>query len=243
MQITTAMILAAGQATRLRPLTDDQPKPMLPVAGKPLVEHTLNQLVKLGIKEAAINLHHCPQVVKNYFGTGSKWNVHLEYSLEPELMGTAGGVKKLENFFSGAPFLLVYGDNLTTCKFDRLIAHHQTCGGLVTIALFWRDDVSRRSAVKIQPDTQITRFVEKPNPAEAPSQWISAGMMVLEPEIFNYILPHTPADFGFDVLPKLLANGEKIYGYYMQKDEGLWWIDTLEDYRRTCKRWANGFPV
>lgn len=241
--VSRAMLLAAGQGTRLRSLTDHLPKPMLPVGSRPLLEYTILRLARYGVREIAINLHHCPDVVEQYFGDGSRYGLHIEYSFEPQLLGTAGAVKKMSSFFQGEPFLLLYGDNLTTCDLDRLISLHQEQASIATIALFWKDDVSPHSAVELQSDARITRFVEKPRPQDAPSHWISAGVNVLEPQVLDYIPTDRPSDFGFDIFPSLLAHGERLYGYYMSQDEGLWWIDTPEHYWRICDLWKDGFPI
>ncbi len=216
---------------------------MLPVGGRPLIEHTVLQLARYGVCEIAINLHHCPEAVQEHLGDGSRYGLHIEYSFEPQLLGTAGAVKKLASFFQDAPFFLLYGDNLTTCNLDRLVRLHQERAGIATIALFWKDDVSPHSAVELQPDARITRFVEKPKSEEAPSHWISAGVCVLEPKVLEFIPIDRPSDFGFDIFPLLVARGEKLYGYYMSQDEGLWWIDTPEHYWRICDLWKDGFPI
>ena len=235
------MLLAAGQGTRLRQLTENLPKPMLPVGGRPLIEHTVRQLARYGVGEIAINLHRHPEAITTYFGDGSGYGVHIEYSYESQLLGTAGAVRKLGAFFDKT-FFVLYGDNLTTCKLDQLALVHHEQGGLATIALFWRQDVSPHSAVEIQPDGLITRFIEKPKLAEAPSHWISAGVLVLEPKVLEYIPVDRPSDFGFDIFPRLLAHGERVYGYCMGESEGLWWIDTPEDYSSICDFWKAGFP-
>lgn len=242
MEITKAMVLAAGQGTRLMPLTDRMPKPMLTVGGKPLMEHTILQLARQNVRDVGINLHHCPEVVRDYFGDGSRYGMRFHYSNESELMGTAGGVKQLESLFLGEPFYVMYGDNLTTCDLGLLAQLHQARGGIATVALFWKEDVTPHSAVKIVEDDEIKLFIEKPRKEEAPSNWISAGVMVLEPSVFKYIPENTNYDFGFHVFPRLLAQGERIYGYQMSRAEGLWWIDTPEQYEIMCGLWKNGYP-
>ena len=240
--ITRAMLLAAGEGTRLRPLTEKCPKPMLPVGGRPLIEHTLRQLVKVGVREAVINLHHHPEAVIDYFGDGSKVGLHLEFSIETDLMGTAGGLKKVEDFFVREPFYLMYGDNLSTCDLLKLSQAHQEYGGLATIALLWKEDVSPHSAVEILPDNRIVKFVEKPRRGEEPSHWFSAGVNIMESEILSYIPPEQYFDFGFQLFPKVLGKGKRLYGYYMSENEGLWWIDTPEQYKRMVEFWKDGFP-
>jgi len=170
------MLLAAGSATRLGSLAQAVPKPMLEVGGRPLIEHTVRQLARYGVEDIVINLHQLGGVVTRHFGDGSRFGVRIHYSEEETLLGTAGGVKKAAPLLDET-FLLVYGDNLTTCRFDALVDFHRAHRGLATIALFWRDDVSAHSAVERREDGRIVRFVEKPRPEEAPSHWISAGVM------------------------------------------------------------------
>jgi mannose-1-phosphate guanylyltransferase len=239
--VRKAMLLAAGSATRLGRLAQEVPKPMLEVGGRPLIEHTVRQLARYGVEDIVINLHRLGDVVKAHFGDGSRFGVRMHYSDEPAPLGTAGGVRKCAPLLDET-FLLVYGDNLTTCRFDALVDFHREHGGLATIALFWRDDVSAHSAVERRPDGRIVRFVEKPRPEEAPSHWISAGVIVFEPEIMSFIPPDRPADFGFDVFPAVLRAGGAIYGYEMGPDEGLWWIDTPESHARVTALWREGFP-
>jgi mannose-1-phosphate guanylyltransferase len=240
--VTQAVVLAAGQGTRLRPMTNDRPKPMIEIGGRPLVEHTVLQLAGCGVERIIMNLHHCPDVVREHFGDGRRHGVHIEYSIEPELLGTAGAVKRMASSLGGRPFYVVYGDNLTTCDFGRLAQAHVDGGATATIALFWKEDVTPHSAVELQPDDRITRFVEKPKAEEAPSHWISAGMNVMESAVLDCIPDDRPCDFGFDVFPRLLRERHRIKGYKMGPHEGLWWIDTPEHYARVAALWKNGAP-
>lgn len=241
-KVTRAVLLAAGQGTRLSPFTDDRPKPMIEVGGRPLIEHTILQLVDYGVREVVINLHHRPDVVRDHFGDGRRHGMRIDYSFEPELLGTAGAVKRAAASWCGRPFFVIYGDNLTTCNFARLAEAHAIGGGIATVALFWKDDVTPHSAVELQPDDRITQFVEKPTADAAPSHWISAGMNIVEPAVLDVIPGDRPCDFGFDVFPRLLRDGQRIQGYRMGPDEGLWWIDTPEHYARVSELWKNGTP-
>jgi mannose-1-phosphate guanylyltransferase len=243
MDIRRAMLLAAGQSRRLGALAGHLPKPMLPVAGRPLMEHTVRRLVRAGVTDVMVNLHHLGDAIQDHFRDGSDFGVRIHYSHESQLLGTAGGIRQCREFFQDAPFLVIYGDNLTTCRLPALVAHHQRCRGIGTIALYWREDVSAHSSVEIDPDTRITRFVEKPKPSEAASHWISAGVIVFEASVLDKIPATVPCDLGFDVFPALLGGGEGLYGYEMARDEGLWWIDTAEHYQRTQELWKNGFPL
>jgi NDP-sugar pyrophosphorylase family protein len=227
-----AIFLAAGVGSRLRPYTDDRPKPMVQVGGMPLLEHSLRRLAKHGILEFGVNLHYQPQVVRSHFGDGSRHGVSITYSMEPELLGTAGAVKALESFIDGQRVLVHYGDNLSTCDLEALEAMHVTNGATATLALFEKEDVSPHSAVDLDENGRITRFIEKPKPGQTTSRWISAGVLLLEPTALRYIDRGQRADFGFDLFPRLLAAGEPLFGYRMGPTEGLWWIDTPGDYAR-----------
>lgn len=234
-----AMILAAGEGTRLRPLTDHIPKPMVLVAGKPILEHNLELLTRHGISDVVINLHHQPQTIVDHFGDGSRWGVHITYSFESELLGTAGAVKKVREQFDSS-FLTLYGDNLTTCDLGRLVIFHQAKGGIATIALHYRDDPTASGIATLDDRDRITRFVEKPKSHQVFSHWVSAGILVLEPEVLDAIPDTMPSDLGRDLFPSLLARGETICGYRMSQGEDLWWIDTPEDLERVKAIWEEG---
>lgn len=141
------MVLAAGRGTRLRPLTDRVPKCMVPIGGKPLLEHTIEWLRGFGVTEVIINLSHLPDVIRGHLGDGERWGVRITYSLEAEPLGTAGGVKRAAWFFDG-PFFLWYGDNLSTCNLPRLYETHRAKGGRATIS-------SRRRACRISAVTSF----------------------------------------------------------------------------------------
>jgi len=223
-----AMLLAAGRGARLRPLTETVSKCMTPIAGKPLLEHNVSALRDYGVTDLVINLHHLPQLVIDHFGDGGRFGIRIKYSIEPELLGTAGGVKKVEQFFD-TPFFVWYGDNLSTCRLDRLWQFHQSKGGIATIALHYREDPTRSGIVGFDENDRVTRFLEKPSPDQVFSHWVNAGILVLEPEVLKAIPNGRAADFGRDVFPALLERGSAIFGYRMTDNEGLWWIDTPED--------------
>lgn len=224
-----AMLLAAGNAQRLRPLTDNTPKPMLVVAGRPILEHNVRLLVRHGIRDIIINLHHKPEVIQSHFGDGSKFGAHITYSWEPDLLGTAGAVKQVEREFN-EPFLVLYGDNLTDCDLTRLIAFHRARGGNATMALFYREDVTASGIVRLNQEDRILEFLEKPRADQVFSHFVNAGILVLDLSLLHRI-PVGVSDFGRDILPDLLASGQPIFGYRMS--EQLWWIDTPDDYANT----------
>jgi NDP-sugar pyrophosphorylase family protein len=227
-----AMLLAAGEGQRLRPLTDDRPKPMLPLGGKPLLEHNVRLLAAAGVEDIAINLHYRPEVIRAHFGDGSAFGVRIRYSEESELLGTSGAVKNLEDFFRGGPFFVVYGDNFTDIRLDRMIEQHVSRGATCSIAVFHREDVTASGIVGIDAGDRIERFKEKPTESEVFSHWVSAGVFIVEPRVLEFIPPGKASDFGRDVLPALLVAGLPLYAYRMT-GERLLWIDSPEDYRRS----------
>ena len=209
------MILAAGEGKRLHPLTENVPKPMLPLAGRPLLERIITHLRDCGITDLAINLHHLPAVVMDYFGDGSRWGVNLRYSLEERLLGSAGGVKRLQAFFD-EPFVVYYGDVFTQADLLPMIALHRRCGALATMGLYQVPDPWNRGIVELDDQHMITRFAEKPPPEQVFSDLANAGIYVLEPEVLDWILADQPWDFGNDVFPALLADDIRVAGYVIE---------------------------
>ncbi len=206
------MILAAGEGRRLRPLTDHTPKPMLPIAGRPLLEHIVLHLKTCGITDLAINLHYLPYRVIDYFENGSAWQVNIRYSVEPKLLGSAGGVKRVQFFFDDT-FLVYYGDVLTWADLRPMIAFHQQAGVLATMGLYPVPDPWNRGITQLNEDHIITRFIEKPARDQVFSNLANAGIYVLEPQILDWIPPNRVWDFGRNVFPDLLANGIQVAGY------------------------------
>lgn len=205
------MILAAGEGTRLRPLTAALPKPMVPIVGVPLLERTLTWLAGEGVTEAAINLYHRPQSIPDYFGSEFA-GIRLHYFFEEALRGTAGGVKAAQSVLQDAPFFVIYGDNLISADLRRLAAFHAVQAGISTLALFAHPNPMAAGIVGLDAENKITRFVEKP-PADAVfSTLANAGVYVLNPSIFDAIPEDKPSDFGRDIFPALLAQGKPLYG-------------------------------
>jgi mannose-1-phosphate guanylyltransferase len=223
-----AMIMAAGVGSRLEPLTCNIPKPMVPVVNRPSMEHIINLLVKNKITQVAANLWYLPEKIQSYFGDGSKFGVELHYSLETDLMGTAGGVKKLESFLNET-FVVISGDALTDVNLVDLICRHQQTGALATIVLKEVTNPRHFGVVITGEDGRIQAFQEKPRLEEALSKLANTGIYIFEPEIFKLIPPDTIYDFGKELFPKLVAIGAEFYGYKM-KD---YWCDigSLIQYR------------
>jgi len=199
-----AMVMAAGLGTRLRPLTYEVPKPLVPVANRPIMEHVLRLLAQHGLGEVIANLHWFPDTVRERFGDGSASGVELTYRFEPELLGTAGGVRNVRDFFGSEPFLVMAADPLTDVDLADLVQAHRSHGGIATLAVKRVSNVSEYGVVISGSDGRIQGFQEKPDPAEALSDLASCMIYVLEPEVFDYF-PDAPAvDFALDVFPALL---------------------------------------
>lgn len=224
-----AIILAAGKGLRLRPLTGGVSKPMVEVAGCPILEHNVRLLASHNIKEIIINLHYKPDVIMRYFENGKKWGVKIQYSYEPEIMGTAGAVKFAEGLL-GTTFIVFYGDNLTNLDITNLIRYHRSRSGIGTIAVFHRQDVGSSGVVDFDENGCMTGFIEKPCPRDFLSNWVNAGILILEREILDFIPEDVKCDFGKDIIPSLLKEGKRLYAYPMS--EALWWIDTPDDLER-----------
>ncbi|MDX1932977.1 MAG: NDP-sugar synthase [Capsulimonadales bacterium] len=199
-----AMILAAGEGTRLRPLTLALPKPMVPLVSVPLLTRTLRLLRAQGVTEIAANLFYRPEAIRAELGTGESLGVRLRFSEESVLMGTAGGVRRLAEFLDET-FLVLYGDNLYAADFAPLIAFHRRKGATATMATFTAPNPSACGLVLTDGSGRVTRFQEKPPPDQVFTDQANAGVYVLEPGIFDVIPPGTVCDFGKDIFPRLLV--------------------------------------
>ena len=206
-----AMILAAGEGTRLRPLTLALPKPMVPIVGVPLLARTLTWLAGSGVTECAINLFHRPQIIPDAFGMEYR-GIRLHYFFEDTLRGTAGGVKAAAALFQNAPFFVIYGDNLIYADLTRLWDFHHSRGGAGTVALFEHPNPTAAGIVGLDAEDRITRFVEKPPADQVFSNWANAGVYVLAPSVLDAIPESGPSDFGRDIFPGLLGEGQRLYG-------------------------------
>lgn len=231
-----ALILAAGEGTRLWPLTLDRPKPMLPVAGGPLLAITVSMLRGHGITDLAVNLHHQPDAITGYFGNGAKFGVSITYSHERQIMGTAGAAKKLEWFLSDT-FLVVYGDVLTNLDYGNLIMFHRSRQSLLTLSLYRVSNPTEVGLVGVDPQGRVTLFLEKPRPDEVFTDLANSGILVCEPEVLSHVPQETVFDFGHDLLPALLELGEPLYGLPLAPGEYLIDVGTPENYERAQREW------
>lgn len=225
-----AMIMAAGIGTRLRPLTDLVPKPMAPIVNRPALYHILHLLRRHGLREVVINLHHLPEVITGYFGDGSALGMHIEYSFEPELLGTAGGVKNNAAFLGDDTFLVVSGDALTDIDLTGLIAAHRRNGSIATMAVKEVADPSLFGVVVADDEDKVVGFQEKPTLVEARSRLCNCGIYVFEPGILAHILPGQFDDFGRRVFPDLLREHVPFHAHTISS----YWSDVgnLHEYIR-----------
>lgn len=207
------MVLAAGLGTRLRPLTFELPKPMVPMLDRPVLAHIVDLLHHHGVDRIVANLHYFPDTIRGYFGD------ELTYVEEAELLGTAGGVRNVRDFFGDSPFLVISGDALTDLDVPAIVERHRQHGGIATLAVTKVDDTSEYGVVLHDAEGRITGFQEKPHPDEALSDLANCGIYVFSPEIFDYFPPEAFVDFAHDVFPRLL---EHDVPFFIHELEGYW---------------------
>lgn len=205
--------MAAGLGTRLAPLTDFIPKPMMPIANRPVLHHLLNLLHRHDVREVGINVHAFPDMIQSYFGDGSDLGLRVHWSHEESLLGTAGGTKRLEDLWGGETILIASGDGLHDIDVTALLGHHKRTGALATLAVKPVADPSAYGVVILDRDTRVTGFQEKPRPDEARSNLANCGVYVIEPELLDRIPAGEPFDFGRDLWPSLVAANEALFAY------------------------------
>ncbi|MEK6251926.1 MAG: NDP-sugar synthase [Actinomycetota bacterium] len=223
-----AMILAAGLGTRLRPITYEMPKPMVPVLNRPVMEHIIELLARHGFTEVNANLHWFPELIRDRFGDGSRLGIELRYSEEEALLGTAGGVRKAADFL-GEDFLVISGDALTDIDLAAMRDFHRSHGGIATLATKRVADTSQFGVVITDTDGRVQGFQEKPDPAEALSDLANCGVYMFRAEVFDFFPaegerskaagPDDPpgfADWAMDVLPALLDGDVPFYSHEVQ---------------------------
>ena len=207
-----AVILAGGEGTRLRPLTLERPKPMVPLFGRPVLEHILLLLRKNGFDQVALSLRYLPQVIQDYFGDGSAWGMELHYFVEQDPLGTAGGVKAAEEFIGDEDFLVFSGD--CVCDFDlrECCARHKARKAAVTLLLHRERDPLEYGLVQLDQDNRVERFLEKPGWGEVFTNLVNTGIYFLSPAVLKQIPADTAYDFSRELFPKLLEKGTPLYG-------------------------------
>lgn len=233
------MILCAGLGTRLRPLTDATPKPMLPLLGKPMLEWNIEQFKKHGVNELFINLHHLPEVIKNHFGDGSRWGVKIHYNFEPEIMGTAGGLKGFSaqggsssggKKILGDVFYLIYGDMLSLVDYSKMAENFWTKLNPIGMQRTKRaDDYADADVAELDENLKFIKIHPKPHTEKYENAHRMRGVFILKKEILSYIPEKQPYELGKQLLPSVIAAGKNFYGY--ECGEYSKGVDTLEKYK------------
>lgn len=226
-----AVILVGGEGTRLRPLTYTTVKAMVPVLNRPFIEYVIKHLGNHNINEIILAMGYRPDSIRDYFDEADKLNVGLVYSIENSLLGTAGAVKNAERYINAnGSFFVFNGDIFTDINLTDMLNFHKQKNAKVTIALTPVDDPTQFGVIETDNQQRVTRFVEKPSRQEVTSNLINAGTYILEPEIMDAIPQGKRYMFEHDVFPKLLAEGEPVYGY----PANAYWMDmgTPEKYLR-----------
>ncbi|MCC7229558.1 MAG: NTP transferase domain-containing protein [Fimbriimonadaceae bacterium] len=220
-----AVVMAGGEGSRLRPITSNRPKPLVPICNVPIMEHILVLLKRHGITHVVPTLHYLADEIQGYFGDGSDFDVEMEYSIEDTPLGTAGSVKKGENLIRGSssrePFLIISGDALTDCDISKALEFHKAKGSLATIILYRVPTPLDFGVVITDDEGRIVRFLEKPGWSEVFSDTVNTGMYILEPEIFDYMEQGRNYDWSSDIFPRLLEEGKPMFGYVMEE----YWCD------------------
>ena len=224
-----AVVMAGGEGNRLRPLTSNQPKPMVPVVGKPCMEHILELLREHGMSEVIVTVAFLPQAIRSYFGEGETLGMQIGYSVEESPLGTAGSVrltaKQLEE-----TFLVISGDALCDVDLSALIAFHKEKGAAVTIGLKSVENPLEFGIVVTDEEGRVERFLEKPSWGQVFSDTINTGIYVMEPEVLNHVPADRPYDFSKELFPYLLEMGRPLYGFVL---DGYWQdIGNLDQFRQ-----------
>ena len=235
------MILAAGKGTRVRPLTYEMPKPMVPILGKPVMEFLVEELARHGIDQIMVNVSYLPEQIEHYFGDGRRWGVEIGYSFEGHIendeivstpVGSAGGIKRIQEFsgFFDDTFIVVCGDALIDLDLTRAVRQHRRTGAKASICVnkVASDKVSDYGIVVTDNDGRISSFQEKPSADEAKSNLANTGIYILEPEILDLIPTGVDYDLGSQLFPQLVENKVPFYAI----DIPFNWIDigNLSDY-------------
>jgi mannose-1-phosphate guanylyltransferase/phosphomannomutase len=223
-----AVVMAGGEGTRLRPMTANQPKPLLPVVDKPIMEHVLRLLKRHGFTETVVTVQFLAALVRNYFGDGEEIGMALSYATEEMPLGTAGSVKNAQDALRDERFLVISGDALTDIDLTDLVRFHKENGALVTIGLKRVPNPLEFGIIIIDDEGRIQRFLEKPTWGQVFSDTANTGIYVMEPEVLDHVAAGEPVDWSGDVFPKLLAEGAPLYGYVA---DGYWEdVGTHESY-------------
>ncbi|HIA51112.1 MAG TPA: NDP-sugar synthase [Candidatus Melainabacteria bacterium] len=247
MEGVNAIVLAAGVGSRLDPLTSQVPKPLVPIANVPVMEHIIKLLAKNQIRNIHANLHYKPEQIAEYFGDGSQLGVNLQFKYEPQLSGDAGGVRACRQFLMGGTFVVLMGDLLTDADLTRIVREHKEKKAIASIAVkqMPHEELNRFGVVVTDSRGFIKGFQEKPEAKDALSDKVSTGIYVLEPEVFHHMPAIGEYGFGRQLFPELIEKGLPVLGIDI---EGYWSdVGTIQQYRQAnfdavCRRVKLGLP-
>jgi mannose-1-phosphate guanylyltransferase/phosphomannomutase len=233
-----AVVMAGGEGTRLRPMTANQPKPLLPVVNRPIMEHVLRLLRRHGFTDTVVTVQFLASLIRNYFGDGAELGMDLQYATEETPLGTAGSVKNAESALRDGRFVVISGDALTDIDLTDMAKFHQDHGALVTVALKRVPNPLEFGIVIADEEGRIDRFLEKPTWGQVFSDTVNTGIYMMEPEIFEHVEAGVSVDWSSDVFPRLLEMGAPVYGYVAD----AYWEDvgTLESYVQVQADVLNG---
>ena len=214
-----AVIMAGGMGTRLKAVTGDTPKPMVSLLGRPMMEHIILLLRSQGFTDICATLRYRAGDVMAYFGDGSRFGVRLQYRVESDALGTAGGVKNCADFYGGEDFLVISGD--AACDFDlgRLMAEHKNRSAAVSLALYRHPEPLSYGLAVTDGDSLVRQFIEKPDWPRVVTDLVNTGIYALSPETMELVPEGRPFDFARELFPLLLSRGERVLGVPM---EGYW---------------------
>lgn len=225
-----AIILAGGLGERLRPLTNNTPKPLLPIKGKPILEHAIDNFKKHGIKDIILAVSYRADKIKEYFGNGSKFGVNISYCIEDEPLGTGGAIKKASENIKET-FIAINGDNVADFDWKSIIKFHKKKQARITLALYPVEDVTKYGIAELKED-RIINFIEKPTVEQAPSNLNNAGGYVMEPEALE-ILPDGKSSIERDCFEKFCGKYGSVYAF---SHKGYWFpTDDIEKYKKAEK--------
>ncbi|MFC5184161.1 mannose-1-phosphate guanyltransferase [Actinomadura harenae] len=208
-----AVVMAGGEGTRLRPMTANQPKPLLPLVNRPIMEHVLRLLKRHGFDETVVTVQFLAALIRNYFGDGEELGMSLSYATEEVPLGTAGSVKNAEEALRDDRFLVISGDALTDIDLTDMVRFHRENGALVTIGLKRVPNPLEFGIIIVDERGRIQRFLEKPTWGQVFSDTVNTGIYVMEPEVLDHVAAGESVDWSGDVFPRLLAAGAPLYGY------------------------------
>ena len=227
-----AVIMAGGEGRRLRSVTGELPKPMAPMLGRPMMEHILLLLKKHGFAEVCAAVKYRAEAITEYFGDGSRLGVALQYRVEKEALGTAGGVKNCADFYGDEDFLVISGDAACDLDLGELMRRHRAGGAAATIALYREAEPLSYGLAVTDGGGLVRAFVEKPRWSRVVTDHVNTGIYALSPRAMELVPPGKPFDFANDLFPLLLARGERILGTAL---DGYWCdVGTPLSYYRCC---------